>query len=195
MHAHTLDPRDFWSLMGGPRGRGHRRHRGFGPPFGMGGPHRGRARRGDVRAALLVLLDEEPRNGYGLMQEIERRSEGAWRPSPGSVYPALQQLEDEDLVRAVESAGRRVFELTEAGRKYVEEHREELAEPWAAVAEGPRAGIGEMRSGIAQVAAAAMQIGAMGSEAQVTEARRILDEARRSLYGILAAGDQPEDTV
>jgi hypothetical protein len=112
MHSHAIrcdpafDLRELAALMGAGRGggRGHRgrggpRHRGgpFGAPFGVGGGShhfRGRARRGDVRAALLVLLEEEPRNGYGLMQEIERRSQGAWRPSPGSVYPALQQLED-----------------------------------------------------------------------------------------------------
>ena len=193
MYAHSIDPcAARWLAMAG-RGRGRRRHHGYGPPFGpgFGGPHfRGRARRGDVRAALLVLLAEEPRNGYGLMQEIERRSEGAWRPSPGSVYPALAQLEDEGLVRAAESGGRREYDLTDEGRKYVEEHREELAEPWAAVAEGARPGSGELRSAIGQVAAAVMQIAAMGSEAQVGEARRILDEARRALYRILAGDEE-----
>src|SRR3954466_13073051 len=114
---------DAHFLRGGPHGRPHH-HRHHGPPpFGSwaGGPGFGRgsrARRGDVRAALLVLLADEPRNGYGLMQEIEARSEGAWRPSPGSVYPALQQLEDEGLVRAEESGGRRLFTLTDEGRAY-----------------------------------------------------------------------------
>src|SRR5213079_3522103 len=105
-------PRHGRGGWGGPWG---------GPPFGprgFGGGRRRRMRRGDVRAAVLVLLAEEPRNGYGLMQEIERRSDGVWRPSPGSVYPALQQLEDEGLVRSTESDGRRVFELTEAGRAH-----------------------------------------------------------------------------
>jgi DNA-binding PadR family transcriptional regulator len=191
MYAHPMHPHE-WFLMTG-RGRGRRHRGGFGPPFGphFGGPHlRGRARRGDVRAALLVLLEEEPRNGYGLMQEIEQRSEGAWRPSPGSVYPALQQLEDEGLVRAAETAGRREFELTDDGRRYVEEHREELAEPWAAVAEGARPGSGELRAAIGQVAAAVMQIAAMGNDEQVAEARRVLDEARRSLYRILAGDEE-----
>ena len=120
-----FDPRAIWLAKmggGGPHGRGGRgrgRGRGRGDAFfwegGPGGPfppgfpfHRGRgprARRGDVRAALLALLAEEPRNGYQLMQEIERRSEGVWRPSPGSVYPALQQLEDEGLVRAESRTG------------------------------------------------------------------------------------------
>src|SRR6188472_247886 len=91
--------------------------RGFGGPHGRG---RGRARRGDVRAALLVLLDEEPRNGYQLIQEIEQRSGGIWRPSPGSVYPALQQLEDEGLVRTDEAEGRRTYALSDEGREYVD---------------------------------------------------------------------------
>src|SRR5215207_10320767 len=115
MHAqHISDPRWLnWAMMGregGGPGRG--RHRG-GPRGGFPGfgPPRGpRARRGDVRAALLLLLAEEPRNGYQLMQEIERRSDGVWRPSPGSVYPALQQLEDEGLVHAVEFEGKRAYE-------------------------------------------------------------------------------------
>jgi DNA-binding PadR family transcriptional regulator len=191
--SHTADPRALWAFMGGHGHRGPRHRRGFGPPFGpgFGGPQfRGRARRGDVRAALLVLLEEEPRNGYGLMQEIEQRSEGVWRPSPGSVYPALQQLEDEGLVRATESAGRKAFELTDEGRAYVDEHRDELAEPWAAVAEGVRPGSGELRSAIAQVAAAVMQVAMHGSAAQVAEARRVLDEARRALYGILAGEEE-----
>src|SRR5919108_1951248 len=111
-------------------GHGHRRHArhqygfpGFGPPRGP------RARRGDVRAALLVLLAEEPRNGYQLMQEIEQRSDGVWRPSPGSVYPALQQLEDEGLVRVEPGEGRKAYGLTDEGRAYVEEHADELGAP------------------------------------------------------------------
>src|SRR5947209_234888 len=96
-----------------------------GGPFGGGGwgPHRrgpGRARRGDVRLALLRLLAEEPRNGYQLIQAIEERSEGMWRPSPGSVYPTLSQLEDEGLIRSVETEASRRFEITEAGREHLE---------------------------------------------------------------------------
>src|SRR3954454_23791642 len=128
--------RDAHFLRGGPHGRPrHHRHHGP-PPFGPwgGGPgfgRRRRMRRGDVRAALLVLLAEEPRNGYGLMQEIEERSEGEWRPSPGSVYPALALLEDEGLVRAEPEASARPFTLPDEGRAHVEEHRDELGEPWA----------------------------------------------------------------
>src|SRR5947209_2954253 len=96
-----------------------------GPPFGAGpgfGPRGGRGRRrrrGDVRAGLLLLLAEEPRNGYQLMQAIEERSGGHWRPSPGAVYPSLAQLEDEGLIRSTESEGARRFEITEAGREHL----------------------------------------------------------------------------
>src|SRR5665213_134640 len=106
----------------GPRGE-------FGGPFGgfghRGGPRgRGRkARRGDIRTAALLLLAEEPRNGYQIMQEVQERSGEVWRPSPGSVYPALQQLEDEGLIRSSEGGGGtgKVFELADAGREHVQQ--------------------------------------------------------------------------
>src|SRR5687767_11605011 len=191
MHAHAMPN---WFAMAGHRGRGrpHRRPHGghgFGPPFGPGfggfGPRGPRARRGDVRAAMLVLLAEEPRNGYGLMQEIEQRSGGAWRPSPGSVYPALSQLEDEGLVRAQDSGGRRLFELTDEGRAYVEEHRDELGTPWEEVGHGGEQAA-ELRSLIFGVGAAVMQVVQAGTEEQVAAAAKVLEDTRRALYRILA---------
>ena len=196
----------YW--RGGARhghGRGGGRRRGFGPPFGppgfgpgTGGPWffesrrmRGpRVTRGDVRAAALALLAEEPRNGYQLIQEIGERSGGVWRPSPGSVYPALQQLEDEGLVRA-ESAdgGRRHYVLTDEGRAYVAAHPDELRAPWDMVASSVGSDAIELRSLIGQLAMAAVQVARVGSDAQVAQAREILTETRRSLYRILAAGD------
>jgi DNA-binding PadR family transcriptional regulator len=175
------------------RGPGHRGHgHGFGPPWiGAGFGRRRRMRRGDVRAALLVLLDEEPQNGYGLIQEIERRSEGVWRPSPGSVYPALALLEDEGLVRAEEEDGRKQFVLTDAGRAYVAEPRAELGEPWAGLGDEVGEGRLELRRLIGPLAAAAMQVGTAGDDAQVEQARKILIDARRALYRILA--DDGED--
>jgi DNA-binding PadR family transcriptional regulator len=169
---------------------------GFGPgDFGPGGFGRGgrrrRMRRGDVRAALLVLLDEEPRNGYGLMQEIEARSEGAWRPSPGSVYPALAQLEDEGLVAAQEAEGRKTFALTDAGRAHVDEHREELGEPWQQATAEADEERRDLRSLVWQLGAAAMQVGAAGTDAQVKQAQDVLTEARKSLYRLLAEDDAP----
>src|SRR5829696_9077459 len=127
-------------MGGGGPGRHGRPGPGSGPwggPGFRGGPHhfggrRRRMRRGDVRAALLVLLAEQPYNGYGLMQEIERRSDGVWRPSPGSVYPALQLLEDEGLVR-VTGEGRKGYELTDECRAHVTANADELGAPWDAV--------------------------------------------------------------
>jgi DNA-binding PadR family transcriptional regulator len=194
MHAHhALDPRLFgWMAMS--RGRGHGRHRGGGRDFPGFGPPRGpRARRGDVRAALLVLLAEEPRNGYQLMQEIEQRSDGAWRPSPGSVYPALQQLEDEGLVRANQPEGRRVYELTEEGRAHVEEHRDELGAPGEAFTRDLGDETREVGGLLKDVAFAAAQVLRAGDEAQLEEARKVLAEAKRSLYLILAGDEQPRE--
>jgi DNA-binding PadR family transcriptional regulator len=181
-------------------GRGRHRH---GPPFGRGGPFgafffggpggfpRGpRARRGDVRAAALLLLAEEPRNGYQLMQEIEQRSGGVWRPSPGSVYPALAQLEDEGLVQVEERDGRRTYVLTDAGRAYVEERRDDLVAPWEEMSESVDDDVASLFKEMRQVGMAAGQIGHMGSPHQITEARSVLANARRALYSLLAE-DEP----
>jgi DNA-binding PadR family transcriptional regulator len=189
-----------WLAMAGRHHhRGHGRHRGgfgtgFGGPFGFGGPGgpfgRGqRARRGDVRAALLVLLAEEPRNGYQLMQEIERRSDGVWRPSPGSVYPALQQLEDEGLVRSDEGEGRKLFHLTEAGRLAAAAATAEGA-PWEAASESVDADAWELFNVARQVGMAIFQIAQVGTAEQLASAREVLTNARRSLYGILAEDDE-----
>ena len=185
----------------GRGGRGRQRdHFFYGPgPFMFGGPpggFRGRgpkARRGDVRTAILLLLAEEPRNGYQLMQELEERSGGVWRPSPGSIYPALSQLEDEGLVRSDESAGRRAFELTDAGRTYLEENREALGSPWDDVGGDVPESVIELRKLMMQLGMATMQVAQAGDEAQTAEAHKVLEDARRSLYRILAgdAGDEP----
>jgi DNA-binding PadR family transcriptional regulator len=166
----------------------------FGPPFdrgpgfgGRGGPGfgggRGRRRRGDVPAALLLLLSEEPRNGYQLMQAIEELSGGRWRPSPGSIYPTLAQLEDQGLIRATERDGANLFELTDAGRTHLNEHRDH-APPWLD-AEDSKA-FRDLRSQTKQLQIAAMQVVHAGKDSQVAEAAEVLAEARRKLYRILA---------
>ena len=176
----------------GPFGPGGFGAFGFGRGFGPGGRGK-RARRGDVRAAVLLLLEEEPRNGYQLMQELEERSGGVWRPSPGSIYPALSQREDEGLVRSDETAGRRAFQLTDEGRTYIEENREALGVPWEAVGGDVPEGLFQLRQLMMQLGMATMQVAQAGDEAQTAEARKVLEEARRSLYRILAgdAGDEP----
>jgi DNA-binding PadR family transcriptional regulator len=183
------------------RGRGGGRHGprfggggGFGPFFGgPGGFPRGpRARRGDVRAAALLLLAEGPLNGYQIMQEIEKRSDGVWRPSPGSVYPALAQLEDEGLVRTEQAGDRRTYVLTDAGRAYVDERRDELDAPWeqmtCSVPDDVGALFGEMR----RAGMAAVQIAHIGKTSQIAKARAILADARRALYAVLAE-DESDD--
>ncbi len=215
-----MDPRMFWHFAhrrghgcgpadafaagrGGGRGGGPRRGGPFGGgPFGGGGGfppfgrfpffrREGRARRGDVRTAILVLLAEEPRNGYQLMQEIEQRSDGAWRPSPGSMYPALQQLEDEGLVRVETTAGGRTFHLTDKGQAEAKAQRVEPA-PWEVASDDTHETAAELRDLFRQVAIATMQVGQVGSAAQIAEARKILIEARRALYRLLA-DDAPAD--
>ena len=193
---------------GGERGRGRRHHHrggdrffvGFGgPPFGFGGPPFGRggpkARRGDVRTAALLLLDEGPRNGYQIMQDIEERSDGVWRPSPGSVYPALQQLEDEGLVRTTETDGRKQYELTDAGKAYVAERGEDLPPPWEEMTGGYSDEVKTAANHMRDVALAFSQVARAGSPSQVAEASKILAETRRSLYRILAEGEPSEGEV
>jgi DNA-binding PadR family transcriptional regulator len=199
----------------GPRLRGRARGRHFGPagfpvgPFPPGPPFPGgpgmhgfgpwmregrgrgsRARRGDVRAAALALLAEQPRNGYQIIQEIGERSGGVWRPSPGSIYPALQQLEDEGLIRAeTADGGRRSYQLTDEGRSYADSHADELRAPWDEVAGGPSGPQVEMRNLLGQVAMAAFQVISAGTDAQVAQARQLLTDTRKALYRILAADE------
>ena len=156
----------------------------FGPPFGRG---RGRRRRGDVRTAVLLLLAEEPRNGYQLMQEIEERSAGNWRPSPGSVYPILSQLEDEGLIRAVDRDGTKLFEITDAGREQVAD-REDSTPPWES--DEDVAPVGDLKWQIKALNVAAGQLMHVGDEHQVQKAVEALTEARRTLYRILADDEQ-----
>lgn len=182
----------FAEAEAGPS-RAHHMHRGrhpFGPGFGPGpGGQRGRrgarARRGDVRAAILRLLAEEPRTGYALMQEIEQRSHGVWTPSAGSIYPALALLEDEGLVRAGERDGKKTFELTDDGRKAAEERADEHA-PWDTV----RGEIDEdalaLMHAAKQLGGAVLQVGQVGTPDQIREAKDILADARKRIFGLLA---------
>jgi DNA-binding PadR family transcriptional regulator len=181
--------------------RAHERHGGWGgppfggPPFGGGGGRgRGRrARRGDVRTATLLLLAEEPRNGYQIMQELEERSGGAWRPSAGSVYPALQLLEDEGLIRSEEVEGRKLLHLTDAGRTLVEERGEDQPAPWDQMAGDVPDDARAIMKVVKEVMIATSQVMQSGSESQRAEARRLLVTLRRDIYRILAEGDEGED--
>jgi DNA-binding PadR family transcriptional regulator len=195
-----------WGQRGGPgHGHGGGRRGGSwagGPPpwvqgliglaqgqgnFGTRGP---KVRRGDVRAAILDVLAVEPMNGYQVIQQIAERSGGAWKPSPGSVYPTLQQLEDEGLVEGSHDGGRRLLSLTEAGHKYVEEHPEELAGTWRPFEDASDVEEhADLKPVIGQVMGAVWQVVVSGNRQQQAEAAEILAESRGMLYGLLAEGD------
>jgi DNA-binding PadR family transcriptional regulator len=201
-HVHHAEHGD--EAEHGHHGRpGHRRHRhrgfGGGPEggfgfggFGPGGGPRGRgrkARRGDIRTAALLLLAEEPRNGYQIMQEVEQRSDGVWRPSPGSVYPALQQLEDEGLIRSEEIDGRKLFALTEEGRTHVEKRGDEQAAPWEQMSGEVSDDAHALGKLMREVAFAFAQVMRTGSTGQIAKAGEVLSSTRRDLYRILADGE------
>jgi DNA-binding PadR family transcriptional regulator len=177
----------------GPRGFPFGGPGGF--PFGGPGGRRGpKARRGDVRTAALLLLAEEPRNGYQIMQELEERSGGAWRPSAGSVYPALQQLEDEGLVRSEETDGRKLFQLTDAGRQVVADRGEDQPPPWDQMAGDVSDEAWSIMNTMREVGFALFQVMQTGNESQRAEARRLLTSVRRDLYRLLADGADGEDS-
>ncbi|GAA1940030.1 PadR family transcriptional regulator [Nocardioides marmoribigeumensis] len=152
-----------------------------------------KVRRGDVRSAILDVLSGEPMNGYQVIQQIAERSNGLWKPSPGSVYPTIQQLEDEGLVEGTSPEGRRLLQLTAAGRVYVEERAEELAETWRPFdeAQQPTSGgeAGDLKPVIGQVMGAVWQVITTGTRQQQAEAAEILSETRRRLYTLLADGE------
>ncbi|MFD5864009.1 PadR family transcriptional regulator [Agromyces sp. NPDC127015] len=145
-----------------------------------------RMSRGDVRAAVLALLSEQPMHGYQIMQEIEERSGGSWKPSAGSVYPTLQLLADEGLITASELQGRKTYSLTEAGRAEAAAAADRPA-PWESPTVHGGAHRALSKAGV-ELAAAAAQVGRSGSPEQIQQAVTALDETRRRLYAILAEG-------
>ena len=172
----------------GPDDFGHGGRRGGGRPdrgrgFGPRGPRR--AGRGDVRLAILSLLSENPSNGYGLINAITEKTGSAWRPSPGSVYPTLQQLVDEDLISAAGDSRSTEYELTEAGRAYVTENDAELTRIWASV---PGHSESEMalHESVTKLKGVIHQFRLSATDEQRTAAVEKLDDARRALYLILA---------
>jgi DNA-binding PadR family transcriptional regulator len=160
--------------------------------FGRGRGRGGRGRRGDVRSAILLLLTEEPMHGYELIQQIVERSDGVWKPSPGSIYPALSQLEDEGLVLIEKVAGRKTARLTDEGEAFVEANKTELGTPWDDVRESVGRPAEDLRGLIGLLMGAAGQVAAVGDDEQVRRAGEILTEARRAMYRLLAEDDQSE---
>jgi DNA-binding PadR family transcriptional regulator len=139
----------------------------------------------------LLLLADEPMHGYQVMQAMSDRTGGAWRPSPGAVYPTIAQLEDEGLVTTQEEGGRRLVTLTSEGQAYLEERSARLGDPFADFAEGPRGP--DLRDPLHELQAAARQIASGGTATQIEAAARVLAQARRSLYLILAGETEDAD--
>jgi DNA-binding PadR family transcriptional regulator len=153
---------------------------------GGDGPHGywagGRVPKGNVRGLLLAALLQGAAHGYELMRRLEEQAGGRWRPSPGSVYPLMQLLEDEGLVRSTERAGRKVYELTPAGREQADQGR--LSE----LAAGPPEAAAhlDLRTEVHRLHSAARQVGTAGDAAQVEQAVAIVRNARQALYRLLA---------
>lgn len=167
----------------GPRSRG-----GHGPRGRRrGGPGRRRGRRGDIRAAILLLLAEQPRHGYEIIGEISERSSGLWRPSPGSIYPTLQLLADEGLVSSDEQSGKRLFELTDSGSEAAS--KLDSTPPWDEFTHDSDPVELELRAAAAALTSAMRQVSTAGSSVQQAKAVTVLNEARSSLYGILGEID------
>jgi DNA-binding PadR family transcriptional regulator len=170
-------------------GPGFGREFGFGPGFGGPGRPRGRrrgGRGGDVRAAALLLLSEQPQHGYQLIQEIGERSNGGWNPSPGSIYPVLQQLEDEGLITFERVEGRKTATLTDEGTAYVEENREQLGTPWEDAKGDPANDLRDFAHGLKGFINAWKQVAQAGTPEQREKATAVVEDARKAMYRILA---------
>ena len=167
----------------------------FGGPPWLRGPRerRPRPKRGDVRLGILTLLAEQPMHGYQIITELSDRSGGIWRPSPGSVYPTLQQLQDEGLIVGMEQDGRRTFSLTEAGQVQASAAAADGRQaPWDQMTADDHDGAARLRERVAQAAAALMQISAAGTDQQLHRAEQLVAEFTRSLYRVLAEDDPSE---
>lgn len=173
----------------------HRHGLGPGPDFGPGpwggrgpwGPPRGRRReRGDVRAAILLLLSEQPRHGYEIITELADRSDGRWQPSPGSIYPVLKRLARDGIVDAHHEDGKRVFALTDAGRALVEQESDGWGTPWAQSKTADTDGAMRLWAEGRQLGAAVWQVGQLNDPVQIETASAILTDARKRIYGLLA---------
>src|SRR4051794_21688377 len=162
------------------RGRGRRHEHGGGRRH----RHGDRARRGDVRAAMLLALQDAPMHGYQLIQVISERSGGLWEPSPGAIYPALALLEDEGLVTISVDGGRKMASLTDAGRSYIEENRDALGDPFT-VQGGPSPALREIGDLMRDLMIASKVLARSADDGQLAKLRDLLAQTRRDFYRIL----------
>ena len=158
-------------------------------PFGPGsrGRRGGRGSRPNVRPAVLALLLERPMHGYEIIQELDARTNGIWRPSPGSVYPTLQLLEDEGLIEPEAEGSRKSYRLTEAGRPEAETAAQNP--PWSSIGDDTMSQVQDFRDAAVGIMSALKQVGFSGTAEQRQRALEVLNETKRKLYAILADGE------
>ena len=203
---------------GGCHGHGHGGHGGHGfgghgfggGRGGRGGPPpwlkelfgggRRRAERGEVRYLILAALEEQARHGYEIISEIETRTQGAYRPSPGTVYPTLQMLEELGLVEASEREGRKVYAITEAGKSELEVHRDEVEDAY------DRLGYQDEWSEMADMAALVSRVPRLlrsigrtlrrktRTPARIAELEKLLDRFIAELDGLSGRGSKRSDS-
>jgi DNA-binding PadR family transcriptional regulator len=204
MRDHDMHADHLHARLHAARQRGRRAFGGWPPPFpgadfdpaaGPWGRGRGRGRgrrgrRGDVRTALLALLAERPMHGYEMIQELGERTGGLWKPSPGSVYPTLQMLEDEGLIASDQSGGRKRFTLTDEGAPVAATAAENP--PWADIADDTLAAANEVRTAAFGIMGALREVGMAGTPEQRAKALEVLADTKRKLYAILAESEPAE---
>jgi DNA-binding PadR family transcriptional regulator len=181
-HRHDFDEDDFAGMRKHWRKWLRRKHIPF---FFAEGINEHRARRGDVKFIILAALNEKPMHGYDIMRTLEEMHKGKYRPSPGSVYPTLQMLEDGGFVTSEQVDGKRVYTITEAGKKLLAE-RDSEARGFEDDEDESRGEWGETRDAAWRFIAAARQ-GIMHENPRIREqVRKVVDEARKAIYKILA---------
>ena len=189
-HVHGARMRGFGFPPGfpfGPGGPGGWGHGGHGGPGFERARRGGRGQRQNVRPAILALLLERPMHGYEMIQELDSRTGGIWRPSPGSIYPTLQLLEDEGLIEAEASGGRKRYTLTDTGRAEAETAAQNP--PWAQFTDDTMSQVQDFRDAAFGIMNALRQVGFSGTPEQRARALEVLTETKRKLYAILADGE------
>ena len=185
--------------------------RGFGPGFGprdwnthwrKGWGGRGPRRRapifeaGDMKLVILRLLKEKPRHGYEIIKALEERMWGCYTPSPGAVYPTLQLLEDQGLVRGVETDGRKVYQITPDGEQYLDEHRGTLDEIFERLRDTVRdyagGAMGELNGAFAHLAKTTYKRAWRGGPGHPA-IKRITEILNRAAAEVDQAWDAPEN--
>jgi DNA-binding PadR family transcriptional regulator len=182
--GHEEHEHEFDEMGHGPGGHRRGHFRG-----GRGRGRGGRAQRGDVRIAVLLVLKNEPMHGYQVMNAISERTDGAWRPSPGAIYPTIAALEDEGFVTVTVDGGRKLVTITDAGREYIDSNEPETEDPFD-VMKDEAGGKNDLRSSVHQLHGAARAVAESGSDDQLAAALKVIDQAKRSLYLILAGEEQ-----